>query len=68
MTKLWGPSAELLAEPGDHFADLGALGPSSAQLLKAARWTRTHDPSPGFLVELRRILNLLGLDVSDADL
>lgn len=55
-------------ERSKHFADLGALGPSSAQLLKAARWTRTHDPSPGFLVELRRILNLLGLDVPDADL
>lgn len=37
-------------------------------LLNAARWTRTHDPSPGFLGELRRIVGLLGVEMSDADL
>jgi hypothetical protein len=34
----------------------------------AARWTRTHDPSVGFLNELVRILNLLGVVVTDGDL
>ncbi len=51
-----------------HFTDLRALTPTPAQLLEAARWTRTHDPSPGFEGELRRILGLLGVEVSDADL
>jgi len=40
-------------------------------LLRAARWTRTQDPSPGFAGELRRILKLLGVEYaaehSDAD-
>lgn len=55
-------------ERSKHFRDLGALAPTPEQLLNAARWTRTHDPSPGFLDELRRILGLLGVEVSDADL
>jgi hypothetical protein len=55
-------------ERSKHFADLQALVPSRAELLAAARWTRTHDPSPGFLVELRRIMTLLGEELEDADL
>lgn len=55
-------------ERSKHYTDLHALAPTPAQLLSAARWTRTHDPSPGFLGELRRILGLLGVEVSDADL
>lgn len=55
-------------ERSKHFADLLALAPTSAELITAARWTRTHDPSPGFLRELQRILDLLGVEVSDADL
>lgn len=57
-----------LGERSKHFADLHALAPTSEQLLSAARWTRTHDSSPGFLGELRRILALLSVEVSDADL
>ncbi len=57
-----------LTERSKHFADLVALKPSTAQLLSAARWTRTHDPSPGFLRELVRILHLLGVEVQDGDL
>lgn len=53
-------------ERSKHFADLRVLEPSPEQLLKAARWTRTHDGSPGLLRELRRILGLLG--VFDGDL
>lgn len=54
-------------ERSKHFADLGALAPTPEQLMSAARWTRTHDPSSGFLGELRRILGLLGVEVSDGD-
>lgn len=57
-----------VCERSKHFADLRALAPTPAQLLTAARSTRTHDPSSGFLVELQRILNLLGVEVPDADL
>ena len=55
-------------ERSKHFADLVALAPSPSELLNAGRWTRTHDPSPGFLGELRRILGLLGVVVSDGGL
>lgn len=54
-------------ERSKHFADLSALAPTPEQLLNAARWTRTHDPSSGFLGELRRIVGLLGVEVSDGD-
>lgn len=55
-------------ERSKHFADLRSLSPTPTQLLNAAKWTRTHDPSPGFLGELLRILSLLGMDVLDDDL
>ncbi len=55
-------------ERSKHFADLRALAPTREQLLTAARWTRTHDPSPGFLGELRHILALIDVEASDADL
>jgi hypothetical protein len=50
------------------FADLPSLTPTPGQLLNAARWTRTHDPSPAFRGELRRILSLLDVEVLDGDL
>lgn len=52
--------------PGKHEADLRALDPTAAELVMAARWTRTHDPSSGFRQELERALAYLG--VRDADL
>ncbi|MFN2504359.1 MAG: DUF6036 family nucleotidyltransferase [Acidimicrobiales bacterium] len=55
-------------ERSKHFADLRSLSPTPRQLLNAARWTRTHDPSPAFLGELQRILSLLGTDVLHGDL
>lgn len=57
-----------LGERSKHFTDLQAMTPTPDELLTAARWTRTHDPSPGFLGELRRILVLLGVEAHDADL
>lgn len=57
-----------LTERSKHLTDLQALAPSAEQLLKAARWTRTHDPSDGFLGELRWTLALLDMEVSNADL
>ncbi len=53
-----GPSSK-------HFQDLVALSPSREELLDAARWARTHDPSPGFRSELLKAL--AGLGVEDAD-
>jgi hypothetical protein len=52
--------------PGRHEADLRALGPTHDELVTAARWTRTHDPSEGFRSVLEQALHYLGVD--DADL
>lgn len=52
--------------PGKHLSDLRALEPSRDELIRAARWTRTHDPSAGFRDSLERVLGQLGVD--DADL
>lgn len=50
--------------PGKHEQDLQALAPSEAELLAAARWSRTHDPSEAYRETLLRALEHLG--VSDA--
>lgn len=55
-------------ERSKHFTDLQVLSPTTQQLITAAAWTRTQDPSPGFLVELRRILCLMDLAAADAEL
>lgn len=51
--------------PGKHSEDLEALAPTSEELLRAARWARTHDPSPGFEQELQRALAHFGVDDGD---
>jgi hypothetical protein len=51
---------------GKHEFDLRALEPSAEELLQAARWSRTHDPSEGFRDEL--VAALLYLGVEDAAL
>ncbi|HUA47444.1 MAG TPA: hypothetical protein VMA77_19570 [Solirubrobacteraceae bacterium] len=51
---------------GKHEGDLQALAPSSEELIQAARWARTHDPSSGFREMLERALHYFGVD--DADL
>jgi Nucleotidyltransferase of unknown function (DUF6036) len=52
--------------PGKHEQDLRALAPSEAELLAAAHWSRTHDPSKAYRQMLLQALEHLG--VSDADL
>lgn len=52
--------------PGKHEQDLRALGPSKAELLAAAHWSRTHDPSGPYREMLVQALQHLG--VEDADL
>jgi hypothetical protein len=43
-----------------HLADLAALAPTPDELHAAARWTRTHDPSPAFAENLHAVLSALG--------
>jgi hypothetical protein len=47
--------------PGRHLADLTALKPTEAELLDAARWSRTHDPSDGYRSALIEVLVHLGV-------
>lgn len=48
-----------------HFDDLRRLAPTKHELLEAAEWAQTHDPSEGFRQELRGALRDLG--ISDGD-
>lgn len=47
---------------GKHEADLRNLNPTREELLAAARWTRTHDPSEGFREQLLVALAYLGAE------
>jgi len=47
---------------GKHEADLRALEPTAEELIAAARWAQTHDPSEGFRTELGAALAYLGVD------
>ncbi len=47
---------------GRHLADLLELRPTADELLAAARWAKTHDPSPGFHQELVGLLKQIGHD------
>lgn len=51
-----------------HFADLEALEPTREELLAAARWARTHDPSDGFRAGLEAALGALGVRATDEQL
>ena len=56
--------------PGSkHHADLQILEPTPEELLWAARWVRTHDPSEPFLQDLKAVLTSFGVEnVDEADL
>ena len=45
---------------GRHLQDLLELKPTAGELLDAARWTRTQDPSEGFRLLLDNMLKFLG--------
>lgn len=53
--------------PGKHESDLRALQPSTEELIVAAHWTRTHDPSPGFRTVLEQVLRHMGVENVDLD-
>ena len=46
--------------PGRHLTDLTQLEPSDDELVAAARWIFTHDPSPGFRQMLEELLRETG--------
>jgi hypothetical protein len=48
------------SDKGRHYEDLLDLQPTVEELLAAARWTRTQDPSEGFLLVLSEVLKALG--------
>lgn len=47
---------------GRHEADLRALRPSTDELIEAARWSMTQDPSPGYRGVLMEALSALGVE------
>jgi len=51
-----------------HIEDLRALAPDRAELLAAARWCRTHDPSEAFLGSLLGALRVLDVEARDGEL
>lgn len=51
---------------GRHAEDLRALDPAPEELIAAARWTTTHDPSEGFRGQL--VLALAEFGVRDVDI
>lgn len=52
--------------PGKHEDDLRALSPTEEELVAAARWSRSHDPSEGYAQILGEVLAHMG--VKDVDL
>jgi hypothetical protein len=52
--------------PGSkHFQDLLRLAPDADDLLRGARWSLTHDPSPGYRSQLLAALAHLGIEDAD---
>lgn len=49
------------APAGKHHVDLQKLAPTRDELLAAARWAKTHDPSEGFALMLEGVLNTFGI-------
>jgi hypothetical protein len=47
---------------GRHETDLRALDPTATELIAAARWSITQDPSPGYRSVLVEALRYLGVD------
>ena len=53
--------------PGRHEADLRALEPTEQELIAAARWSMTHDPSEGYRSQLIQVLRILGVEDAELD-
>lgn len=51
--------------PGKHGEDLRALSPTEEELIAAARWSRSQDPSEGYEQMLREVLAHLGVEHVD---
>lgn len=51
-----------------HVQDLRELRPDRDELLAGARWSVTHDPSPGFRAMLVDMLGHLGVEDADVSL
>ena len=51
-----------------HLQDLRELRPDRSELLSAARWTISHDPSPAYRSLLVDALGQLGVEDADASL
>lgn len=49
------------APTGKHYVDLKKLKPTRDELVAAARWAKTHDPSEGFALMLAGVLNTFGI-------
>ncbi len=47
---------------GYHADDLQALHPTDDEILEATRWTRTHDPSEGYLQILKEFFQKFGYE------
>lgn len=47
---------------GYHVEDLLKLKPTTEELVVGAAWARTHDPSEGFAMMTKSMLNQLGLN------
>lgn len=48
--------------PGKHEEDLRALSPTEEELIAAARWSTSQDPSEGYRLMLRQTLTHLGVE------
>jgi len=53
---------------GKHAQDLKALSPTTEELLTAARWAQTHDPSQGFRSVLVLVLADFGVENAENQL
>lgn len=53
---------------GKHAHDLRALSPTGDELVQAARWAQTHDPSEGFRSVLALVLTDFGVENAETRL
>jgi hypothetical protein len=51
--------------PGKHEEDLRALAPTEDELIAAAGWSTSQDPSEGYALMLRQALSHLGVEQGD---